>query len=105
LEDHANAPLLGWHENLAAGIRDHTAVDRDHPAGRDLEPRYQSQRGRLPAAAGAQQDDELTVVYGQRNVIDGGVVGIDLGQIADFALDGHSVSNLSKATGDRGTYR
>ena len=64
--------LLEHHADVAAvhgDTRDVLAADPDPARGDGLEPRDAAERGRLPAAGGAEQTDELTRFKLQVNAV------------------------------------
>jgi len=77
LEHHRDVPLA------RPQVGDIVAVERDLPGGRVLEPRDHAQRGRLAAARGPEQHDELAVFEHQRGVVHRGEVGEALLQVLD----------------------
>ena len=65
---------LKHHSDVALGRRqfgDNFAVETDFPRRALLEAGDASQRGRLAAAGRPEQDDEFSIVQGQRETIDG----------------------------------
>ena len=65
LEDHADAPIAG------VDVVHDPAVDDDLARGGFLETRDHAQRGRLAAARGADDDDELAFLDGEVEVLHG----------------------------------
>ena len=79
LEDHGNVAVLGGQ------VVDHPLADEDGPGGHLFEPRDHAQGGRLAAAAGPHQHEELLVLDGQREVVDGDHLAEAFGD----AVEGH----------------
>ena len=72
------------------------AVEQDPAGGRLLEPGYQPERGRLTAAGGPEQREELAARYRQVDVVDRGAVPEMLGQSRELdTASGHGVISVS----------
>jgi hypothetical protein len=88
LEHHRDVPVLG------RLVVDDLAVDAQLAVGDVLQPGDHAQAGGLPAARGADEDDELAVGDVQVGLLDGlGAVRVPLGEVVE--LDGCHVSGAS----------
>lgn len=81
LEHHVDRPLVGRH------VGDVHAVEQDAPGGGTLEAGEHAQQGRLARTGAAEQGEDLTLVDGQRDVINSNGLVELLGHAVD--LDQH----------------
>ncbi len=89
LEDHADVALVGRNVDPGRRIEDGVVLERDRPALGCLEAGDAAERGRLPATAGAEQDEEFTVLDVEVELIDDGVGPEGLGQVGNPELRCH----------------
>src|SRR6266446_2329420 len=70
LEHHAHAALFWCREHATPRRRDEPALNSDLAFVRSLQPGDEPQRGALAAAARAEQSQEFTAAYVERDVVD-----------------------------------
>jgi hypothetical protein len=92
LEHEAAVAALGRQEAPRGGVEEDEVADADPPLVRAVEAGDGSKSRRLPAAGGAQERDELSILDREADAVDGGHVAKPLGKTFDGELRHGSVS-------------